>query len=376
MSNVEVGRLREIAAEARAAADYLSAEQLSDLDELERAAERIASAWSGSNLGYHANVYHRSLAAPPPGEHFSSEWGLMGSLAPGTYGDWAELDGAEVENGIRRHTAEFDARTAEAAAETARETFDRLRSRLDSALTVALRRIDDPYLRDLREKVAAIVALTTSQCVTAQLPHGRISSRDAVAVHGGLRPAPHQIVLADVVATKAPARALRELANFAELGAEHLELSTGEGGFRTVPAGNRVFIGHGRSALWRELKDFVQDRLALPWDEFNRVPVAGQATSSRLEAMLDEAAIALLVLTAEDEQSDGSVRARQNVVHEAGLFQGRLGFQRAIVLLEEGCDEFSNVHGLGQIRFPKDNIGAAFEEVRRVLEREGLIPEA
>ena len=62
-----------------------------------------------------------------------------------------------------------------------------------------------------------------------------------------------------------------------------------------------------------------------------------------------------------------------NVIHEAGLFQGRLGFQRAIVLLEEGCEEFSNIQGLGQIRFPAGNISAAFEEIRQVLEREEII---
>jgi len=87
--------------------------------------------------------------------------------------------------------------------------------------------------------------------------------------------------------------------------------------------------------------------------------------------MLDQAAMAFLIMTAEDEQPDGAVRARENVVHEVGLFQGRLDFSRAIVLLEEGCQEFSNISGLGQIRFPK---GAKFEEVRRVLEQEGLLP--
>ena len=88
--------------------------------------------------------------------------------------------------------------------------------------------------------------------------------------------------------------------------------------------------------------------------------------------MLDAAAIAFLVLTGEDEARDGAMQARMNVVHEAGLFQGRLGFTRAIVMLEEGCQEFSNIEGLGQIRFPKDNIKAAFHEVELVLEREGL----
>ena len=73
------------------------------------------------------------------------------------------------------------------------------------------------------------------------------------------------------------------------------------------------------------------------------------------------------------EQADGRVQARMNVIHEAGLFQGRLGFTKAIVLLEEGCEEFSNIAGLGQIRFPVGNISAEFEEIRRVLEREGLV---
>jgi predicted nucleotide-binding protein len=81
-------------------------------------------------------------------------------------------------------------------------------------------------------------------------------------------------------------------------------------------------------------------------------------------------------MTGEDEQADGKMHARMNVIHEAGLFQGRLGFSRAIVVLEEGCEEFSNIEGLGQIRFPKGNIKAAFEEIRRVLEREGIIKES
>jgi predicted nucleotide-binding protein len=134
-----------------------------------------------------------------------------------------------------------------------------------------------------------------------------------------------------------------------------------------------VFIGHGRAGAWRELKDFIQDRVRLPWDEFNRVPVAGVTNVARLSEMLDAASIAFLVMTAEDEMADGTAQARMNVIHEAGLFQGRLGFGRAIVMFEEGCAEFSNAAGLGQIRFPRGNIAAAFEEVRRVLEREGLI---
>jgi hypothetical protein len=42
-------------------------------------------------------------------------------------------------------------------------------------------------------------------------------------------------------------------------------------------------------------------------------------------------------------------------------------------MLEEGCNEFSNIHGLTQIRFDAGKIESQFERVRRVLRREGLI---
>lgn len=135
----------------------------------------------------------------------------------------------------------------------------------------------------------------------------------------------------------------------------------------------RVFIGHGGSPVWRDLKDYLVERLGLDYEEFNREPVAGHSTKERLSKMLDEAGFAFLVMTGEDQRADGTLTPRTNVVHEAGLFQGRLGFERAIILLEEGCDDFSNVDGLGHIKFPKGNIDAIKEQIRQVLEREGIV---
>lgn len=135
----------------------------------------------------------------------------------------------------------------------------------------------------------------------------------------------------------------------------------------------RIFIGHGRSPLWREFKDFIEDRLGLLSDQFNRESAAGLPTSDRLWQMMSESMFAFLIMTAEEEHLNNEVHARPNVIHELGLFQGHLGFPRAIILLEEGCAEFTNIVGLTQIRFPRDDISARFEEVRRVLEREGLV---
>ena len=198
-------------------------------------------------------------------------------------------------------------------------------------------------------------------------------SRDNLAISQGLQVAPHLYVQAEVLGVQAPFRACAQLADIARRTAAHIARLPAARRPAVAVQGGAVFIGHGRSPMWREVKDFIQDRLALPWEEFNRVPVAGMTNIARLTDMLDASGVAFLLLTAEDEQADGKVVARQNVVHEAGLFQGRLGFNRAIVVLEEGCEEFSNIHGLGEIRFPPGNINAAFEEVRRVLEREGFL---
>lgn len=83
--------------------------------------------------------------------------------------------------------------------------------------------------------------------------------------------------------------------------------------------------------------------------------------------------MAFLVMTAEDDFGDGTKRARDNVIHEAGLFQGRLGWTKAIVLLEDGCTEFSNLHGVSHIKFGKNSIKDSFVDVRRSLAREGLV---
>ena len=135
----------------------------------------------------------------------------------------------------------------------------------------------------------------------------------------------------------------------------------------------KIFIGHGRSLVWRVLKDFIVDTLELEYEEFDRVSAAGEFIGNRLEEMLNKSCMAFLIMTGEDEQADGSLHARENVIHEIGFFQGRLGFKRAIILLEEGCQEFSNIRGIGQIRFPKGDIEAAFEKIRRVLQRESII---
>lgn len=141
-----------------------------------------------------------------------------------------------------------------------------------------------------------------------------------------------------------------------------------------VPQGGaKIFIGHGRSPEWLKLRIFLSQTLGLACDEFNIEPTAGLYTPNRIESMLTSASMAFLVMTAEDRHADGTTHARQNVVHEIGLFQARLGASRAIVMLESGCSRFTNLDGLTTINFPTGDLLARSEEIRGALAREHVL---
>lgn len=135
-------------------------------------------------------------------------------------------------------------------------------------------------------------------------------------------------------------------------------------------SGPCVFVGHGRSKLWARVQLFIQDELKIPVVTYESAPHTGESIVPVLEKLLDQATFAVLVITAEDDVAEGKKRARQNVVHESGLFQGRLGFKKAVMLVQEGIEEFSNVDGLQVIFFAGDKIEHTFYELQRVLKRE------
>ncbi len=145
----------------------------------------------------------------------------------------------------------------------------------------------------------------------------------------------------------------------------------------SLPAGTEpsekfpiVFIGHGQSMQWRDLKDHLQDKHGYKIEAYEVGARAGHAIRDILEDMMGKSSIAVLVLTGEDKDESGNLHARENVIHELGLFQGKLGFPRAIILLEEGTNEFSNIHGVQQIRYSRNNIKETFGEILATLKRE------
>ncbi len=342
------------------------------LRSFESAAREVGAAWSGSSMGYHATVYYRDFQPPPAGAHFSKEWGLFPGMIMHTTGEWIRYEHEDVLSVIMELAGNPDLACATAAAAEAKDVFANSRAECSSILSIFLQGGDDSHIQKLKADIEQLESISVAEAVSAQLPSAQVAVRDP-GVYPELSGAPHQEILARVMAIRSNFEACANLATLERQAASHIARATGARSTKGLPVGGKVFIGHGRSLLWRVLKDFIQDELGLPCDEFNRIPVAGTATVARLQQMLDQAAFAFLVLTAEDERIDGKVTARENVIHETGLFQGHLGFERAIIMLEEGCNEFSNIQGLTQLHFDSGKLEGQFEEVRRVLRREGLI---
>lgn len=132
------------------------------------------------------------------------------------------------------------------------------------------------------------------------------------------------------------------------------------------PERPHVFIGHGQAPDWRTLNQWL-DRMGIHCSAFETLPHEGRTIERTLEHALDDVNFAILVLTGEDQKADNSLQARQNVVHELGLFQGQLGWSNALILLEDGTHEFSNIAGTHQLRYKKGEISSTFGNLALAL---------
>lgn len=335
--------------------------------------DQIAAAFSGSFLGYHASIYYRGFETPLPGDHFSSEWGFGGVFGPATSSNWVEYTTEAVTDAAKTNVSEDYETRLIALSEHAMTIYEEGHNTILTILDILLDKEKSSTLDRIKTEIEnRKKQMPRDKLINAMLPKGSLMSRDMTAISQGVRVPPHIALMAQEMSLYSPFTSIELLIKSCKSLLGYMEIHDMIDKTSTTKA-ERIFIGHGRSLVWRELKDFIQDRLHLSWEEFNREPTAGQATTERLQAMVDNSCFAFLVMTAEDEHKDTTLHARENVIHEAGLFQGRLGFRKAIILLEDGCKEFSNITGLGQLQFPKGQISAVFEEVRRVLEREKII---
>lgn len=320
---------------------------------------------SGIWLVHHANLYMRDFT-PRTNEDGQNEPNYIYDSDD----DWTFYSNKEVAEQI----AELSGQDSKLISELQREmaSFNVLKGDIHLLLEVLASDTSDRFLKERAEEVQNLKMGKPAFELAMEWAPSSVTNSDRTLYAKDFEVPPHILIKAKLQRTLKIQELCHELWHISRKSLVYHRLKFGPKEM-TMPVNSKVvFIGHGRSPVWKELKSFLQERLSLRVEEFNSISVAGIATKERLEEMLNASSFAFLIMTAEDEQSDGKLRARENVVHEIGLFQGRLGFRRAIVLLEDGCEEFSNIHSIGQIRFPHADLLARSEEIRKVLEREGL----
>jgi predicted nucleotide-binding protein len=131
----------------------------------------------------------------------------------------------------------------------------------------------------------------------------------------------------------------------------------------------RIFLSHGHSEVLRlRLKDFLQSRLKLEAIVLQDLPSSGLTVVEKLERAAERCFFAIILMTRDDEQAGGSHRARQNVVHELGFFQGKYGRQNVVLLAERGVELFSNISGIIRLEFDPNHFEAVFDSLRQEIE--------
>lgn len=129
----------------------------------------------------------------------------------------------------------------------------------------------------------------------------------------------------------------------------------------------RIFISHGRSKDWHSVQAFIEKDLKIETLELAQEPSKGRSVLQKLVDESNNCSFAVIVMTGDDEIEGNAPRARENVMHEIGFFQGKFGLENVCILYEEGTNIPSNIHGLVYVPFPKGYIDATFGALQREI---------
>jgi hypothetical protein len=133
----------------------------------------------------------------------------------------------------------------------------------------------------------------------------------------------------------------------------------------------KAFISHGtESAALNKLEDFLHNLGIIPLI-VKEQPSLGKTISDKVEYYLQQSDFVIILATGDDE-FDGKLHPRQNVIHEIGLAQ-KTHPNRIIYLLEEKVEFPSNIAPRVWERFKQRNMLGAFLCILRELRALGIL---
>ena len=125
-----------------------------------------------------------------------------------------------------------------------------------------------------------------------------------------------------------------------------------------------IFLSHGKSPLWQEVANYIEQKLAHEIIEYKEGAAPGRAGIQMLEKVTDDCAFAIIVLTKED----GAERSREKVIHEIGYCQGTFGRENVLVLKQDIVEEFADLAGIVYVPFSGNDIKSTFSRLQTEIE--------
>ena len=332
------------------------------------AAAAIGKAWSGSSLGEHTKFYYEGLEPAPADAYWDTEWGMHDGygFVSRMYGDWRRYSTDEVKEAIFRRSMTTEKEMAEHTEDMFR-SLERAEGQLLTELEQAEGVVEEATRGRLLDETRDLKRRLTTGGEEARkiaLAYRPSIPRDLENMGKGAVPAAHHEVLGNVEAAKRVHWAIEKAGETALtlLRATKRRKTTREG---ETMRSNKVFVGHGgESHAWRAVAEHLRGK-GLEVEEFERTGPAGHQIKDRLEEMMDGAGWAVLVVT-ETETKEGMPSL--NVIHEVGYAQGRLGWEYAIILMQEGCRLPSNLQGTVRIDFSGEKVHQTFSLLDRAME--------
>ena len=204
------------------------------------------------------DVYYRDFKPPPAGDHFDVDNGTSGTYFAGPNPNWIERTDQEIFELLIDEAGKAALEATQQPSEKGLALLNDLRADALSVLTVFLNGHDDPYVHRISDEIEKAKVLNVTEIANAMSPKGQVITRDMRAIQQGNWAPPHAKVQARVTAALQPAAHCRDIAGKLQKLSAHI-LRIEKRDTRANRLGTNIFIGHGRSPVWRDLKDFVQD---------------------------------------------------------------------------------------------------------------------
>ena len=214
------------------------------------AAEKLDASWSKGWLGYHACVYYNRFAKPPAGARFSTQWGFHDIPIGGTHGDWKVYDFDAVVQKINSDAGNPDLTELKALAEASAIEFNRVKGEAVSIVEIVQADLHDEHLGRIIENLKAFELPPSRAYLTMRSPT-EFMTQDPQVSHS-VEPPPHLFVQSEVADIIGRIHSCQGLLKIIGKAVSHLKRIGRTKRRNAMESGVSVFIGHGRSAVWRE----------------------------------------------------------------------------------------------------------------------------